>query len=256
MAVLSRPLAIVTGASSGIGLELAKCCVGAGYDLVIVADEPAIQVAAESLRSGGANVDAVQADLATIEGNDQLLAAVRGRPVAALLANAGHGLGKAFLDQEWNDIRHVIDTNVTGTLYLVHRVGKEMRARGEGKILIVGSIQAVYNGTKAMIDSFAVALRHELVDSGVTVTCLLPGPTETEFFERADLMDTKVGTDKKMAADKVAKIGFDAMIKGDGDVIAGLKNKLQVLTSKVSKDMAAEQHRKLAEPGTARDSVS
>src|SRR5204863_6197922 len=123
----------------------------------------------------------------------------------ALLANAGRGLGKAFLDQDFADIRHVIDTNITGTLYLIHKVGRDMRARGDGKILITGSIaglmpgtyQAVYNGSKAFLDPFSYALRHELNDSGVTVTCLMPGAAETEFFERADRMDTKVGTSKK-----------------------------------------------------------
>ena len=95
-------------------------------------------------------------------------------------------------------MRHVIDTNITGTIYLIQKVGRDMQARGQGRILITGSIagfmpgsfQAVYNGTKAFIDSFSFALRNELKDSGVTVTCLMPGETDTEFFERADMMDT------------------------------------------------------------------
>ena len=119
----------------------------------------------------------------------------------ALLANAGHGLGKAFLDQDFDEVAHVIDTNITGTIYLIHKVGRDMRDRGKGRILITGSIagfmpgtfQAVYNGTKAFIDSFSFALRDELKDTGVTVTCLMPGATDTEFFERADMLDTKVG---------------------------------------------------------------
>lgn len=261
MGTQARPFAIVTGASSGIGFELAKCCADKGFNLLVVADEPNIEQAAATLRANGISVDALQADLATKEGVDKLLAMANGREVTALIANAGHGLGKAFLDQRWEDIRHVIDTNVTGTLYLVHSIGREMRTLGRGKILIVGSIagfmpgtyQAVYNGTKAMIDSFAVALRHELKDSGITVTCLQPGPTETAFFERADLMDTKVGTDEKQPADEVAKVGFEAMMRGDGDVIAGFKNKLQVAASRVmSADMMAEQHTKMAKPGTAK----
>jgi short-subunit dehydrogenase len=171
MATQSRPLAIVTGASSGIGLELAACCAKHGFDLVIAADEPAIEAAASNLRTLGVAVDAVQCDLATLEGVETLCAATRGRPVAALLANAGRGLGHAFLDQQFEQVRHVIDTNVTGTLYLIHKVGREMRARGEGRILITGSIagfmpgtfQAVYNGTKALLDSFSFALRAELM---------------------------------------------------------------------------------------------
>jgi short-subunit dehydrogenase len=255
-----RPFAIVTGASSGIGLELAKCCVAQGFDLLIAADREEIHSVADELRAKGGVVESLQTDLASLEGVDQLYAAAQGRPIAALLANAGHGLGKAFLDQETSAWTHVIDTNVTGTLHLLHKVGREMRARGAGRILITGSIagfmpgtyQAVYNATKAFIDSFSFALRAELKDSGVSVTCLMPGATETEFFERADMLDTKVGTDKKQAADEVARIGFEAMLRGDGDVVAGWKNKVQQAMSNVTPSaVLAEQHRKMAAPGSA-----
>jgi short-subunit dehydrogenase len=261
MASNTRPLAIVTGASSGIGYELAKCCAEEGFDLLIAADEPEIRQAAGSLQALGVAVQAVQADLATLEGVDKLYAAAQGRPVDALLANAGRGLGRAFLDQSFDDIRHVVDTNITGTIYLIHKVGNDMRARGQGRILITGSIagympgtyQAVYNGTKAFLDSFSVALKHELNDSGVTVTCLMPGPTATEFFERADMMDTKVGQQKKDDPADVARTGFKAMMKGETDVVAGVKNKLQTAVASVTPaDMLAEQHRKMAEPGTGK----
>ena len=181
-------------------------------------------------------------------------------PIDALLANAGHGLGHAFLDQDFEEARHVIDTNVTGTIYLLHKVGREMRARGEGRILITGSIagfmpgtyQAVYNGTKAFMDSFSFALRAELKDSGVTVTCLMPGATDTEFFARADMVDTKVGAGKKDDPADVAKVGFEAMMKGEGDVVSGLKNKLMSAMAAVTPSgVLAEQHRKMAEPGGA-----
>ena len=260
MASDTRPLAIVTGASSGIGYELAKCCAQNGYDLLVAADEPAINDAAQAFRQLGASAEAVQADLATIEGVDRLYAAAKGRPVEALLANAGRGLGKGFLDQDFNDVRRVIDTNVTGTLYLIHKVGRDMRARGRGRILITGSIagfmpgtyQAVYNASKAFLDSFSFALRHELKDTGVTVTCLMPGATETDFFERADMLDTKIGTAKKDAAADVAKTGFDAMMQGKGDVVTGWHNKLQTAIASVTpSDILAEQHRKMAEPGSA-----
>lgn len=255
-----RPLAVVTGASSGIGFELAKLCALHGYDLLVVADEPEIERAAATFRAQGVDVDALQADLATTDGVDRLCAAARGRPIDALLANAGHGLGHAFLDQDFPAIRHVIDTNVTGTVYLIHKVARDMRARGTGRILITGSIagfmpgtyQAVYNASKAFIDSFAFALRAELKDSGVTVTCLMPGATETEFFERADMLDTKVGAGKKQPADEVAKTGFEAMLRGDGDVVAGWMNKLrQAISNVVPSGVLAEQHRKMAEPGGA-----
>ena len=132
---------------------------------------------------------------------------------------------------------------------------------GRGRILITGSIagfmpgtyQAVYNGTKAMLDSFSFALRHELKDTGVTVTCLMPGPTETEFFERADMLDTKVGQAKKDDPADVARIGFDAMMKGQGDVVSGWKNKLQSAIATVTPSgVMAEMHRGMAEPGTGK----
>lgn len=253
--------AIVTGASTGIGLELAKCCAKDGFDLVIAANEPAIETAAVELRKFGRSVEAVEADLATTEGVDKLCGAVGDRPIDALLANAGVGLGKAFLDQDFDRIRRVVDTNITGTLYLIHRAGNEMRRRNFGRILITGSIagftpgsfQAVYNGSKAFLDSFSFALREELRDSGVTVTCLMPGATETEFFRRADMMDTRVGTEEKDDAHEVAKAGYDAMLRGESDVVTGMKNKIQSTVANVTpNEMLAKQHRKMAEPGTAK----
>ena len=257
-----RELAIITGASSGIGFELAKLCAQDGYDLVVAADDPAIDQAAEEFRRLGATVTTVQTDLATLEGVDELYRACGGRRVAALLANAGHGLGKAFLDQDFDAVRHVVDTNITGTLYLIHKVGRDMRTANAGRILITGSIagfmpgafQAVYNGTKAFIDSFSFALRNELKDTEITVTCLMPGATETEFFKRADLMDTKVGVDKKDDPAVVAKDGYEAMKAGEADVVSGWKNKLQTSVATVTpNEMLAEQHRKMAEPGSAKN---
>jgi uncharacterized protein len=163
--------------------------------------------------------------------------------------------------QDFTQIRHVVDTNITGTIYLIQKVGRDMRARGHGRILITGSIagflpgtyQAVYNATKAFIDSFSFALRHEVKEQGITVTCLMPGETETEFFERADLMDTKIGQSKKDDPADVARTGFDAMMRGDGDVVSGWHNKLQAAIASVTPaGILAEQHRKKAEPGSAK----
>jgi short-subunit dehydrogenase len=257
----AKPLAIVTGASSGIGYELAKLCAQNGYDLLIAADQAAIHDVVKDFQALGSEVEAIEADLATLEGVDKLYAAAKGRPVGALLANAGHGLGHAFLDQDFAEARHVIDTNITGTIYLIQKVGRDMRARNEGRILITGSIagfmpgtfQAVYNGTKAFIDSFSFALRAELKDTNVTVTCLMPGATETEFFERAGMEDTQVGQDKKDDPAYVAQVGFDAMMRGDGDVVSGWKNKFTtVLASVTPAGVLAEQHRKMAEPGSGK----
>ena len=255
-----RPLAVVTGASSGIGYELARLAAEDGYDLVIAADEPSIVEAKAGLEQHGGKVDALQVDLSTTEGIDELLALIGGRQVDALMANAGRGLGHGFLDQDWAEARFVIDTNITGTVYLIQQVARDMRERDRGKILVTGSIaglmpgsfQAVYNGTKAFLDSFAWALRNELKDTGVSVSCLMPGPTDTEFFERADMLDTKVGADPKKAdpAD-VALTGYRAMQKGEGDVVAGFKNKLQAAMAAVTpQSVLAEQHRKMAEPGS------
>ena len=256
-----RPLALVTGASSGICYHLAACCARNGFDLLIASDEPAIEDARRRLMAMGVNVDALQVDLSTLEGVDRLYAALYGRPVDALLANAGRGLGRDFLDQSVAAWRSVLDTNITGTLYLLQKIGIDMRTRGHGRILITGSIagfmpgtyQAVYNGTKAFLDSFSFALRHELQGTGVTVTCLLPGPTDTRFFERAGMLDTKVGTQEKDDPADVAEVGFEAMMKGEGDVVSGWKNKLTVAAAHVTPaDMLAEQHRRMAAPGSAR----
>ncbi len=261
MSSIMRPLAVVTGGSSGIGLELARECLKNGYDVILAADRN-LDSGMRALDSSGGEVEAVECDLATKGGVEKLLDVLGERQPEALLANAGHGLGRAFLDQDFNEISHVIDTNITGTLYLIHRLGQQMVARGSGRILITGSIagfmpgtfQAVYNGTKAFIDSFSWALRNELKDTGVTVTCLMPGVTDTEFFERADMMDTKVGQEENKADPaEVARIGFKAMMDGEGDVVAGWKNKLQSAVATVTpSSVLAEQHRKMAEPGSGK----
>jgi short-subunit dehydrogenase len=254
-------LSVITGASSGIGLELAKCCASDGMALLIAADEPEIEQSAETLRSlGAASVETVQADLSDEAGVDRLIAAVKGRSIEHLIANAGRGLGKGFLDQVWGEVRHVVDTNIVGTIYLLHELMPQMVAAGRGRVLITGSIagfmpgsfQAVYNGTKAFLDSFSFALREEIKDSGVSVTCLMPGATETEFFERADLMDTKIGTEKKMDPAEVARQGYDAMLEGKGEVITGWQNKMQVAMSLLTPaGQLAQTHAKQAAPGTA-----
>jgi uncharacterized protein len=260
---MAGQLAIVTGASTGIGFELARLCARDGYDLLIAADEPEIHDAAQKLRNekGVGAVEALHVDLVTTEGVDQLYAAAKGRPVNVFMANAGRGLGHAFLDQQWPRAREVIDTNVTGTTYLIHKVGRDMRQANQGRILITGSIagftpgsfQAVYNATKSYLNSFSFALREELRDTKVSVTCLMPGATETEFFARADMLDTKVGSEEKDDAAMVAKTGFEAMMKGEGDVVSGLKNKIQSAVANVTPaERLAKQHRQMAEPGTAK----
>jgi short-subunit dehydrogenase len=212
-AVVNRPLAIVTGASSGIGFELACECARNGFDLLVAADR-SLDAAAQELKSLGASVDTVQVDLATPEGVEQLCARAQGRQIDALVATAGHGLGGAFLDQDFADITHVVDTNITGTLALIHQIGRGMRDRHAGRLLLVGSsagyvpdtFKALYDGSRAFIDSFSWALRSELKDSGVTVTCLMRGAIGAE--------------DDKLDPVEVARVGFKAMMDGEGDVVA------------------------------------
>ncbi len=265
MATSYAPLALVTGASSGIGRELARICCEEGMRVVIAANEPEIEDARQELEAAGGKVTAVTCDLSTVAGVHDLLTAVEGSEgeIDYLFANAGRGLGRAFVDQDIGDIVHVIDTNVTGTIHLLHHVVRSMVARNSGRVLITGSIagilpgsfSAVYNGTKAFLDNFALGLRNELKDTNVTVSCLMPGPTDTEFFERADMMDTRVGQDENKAdAAKVARVGFDAMMKGEASVVAGMGNKMQAAMANIlPKTASAEQHRKLAEPGTGKE---
>jgi short-subunit dehydrogenase len=258
---MANKFAIVTGASTGIGFELASIAAENGYDLLVVADEPLIDAAAQDFKQHGVEVIAVEADLSTLQGVDTLLAAANGRQVDLLCANAGRGLGHGFLEQDLSDWRRVVDTNITGTLYLLQKVLKAMVMRNEGKVLITGSIagfipgsfQAVYNGSKAFIDSFADAIRNEIKDrKGVTVTTLMPGPVETEFFDRADMLDTNVGSsDSKSDPADVARDGWDALMKGEAHIVSGWKNKVQVAVAHVTPAaILAEQHRKMAEPGS------
>ena len=255
----ARPLAVITGASTGIGYELAKIAAGDGYDLIIASDEAEINDRRHDFGVFGVEVKGVRADLGTEAGVDKLLDCIGNRPVALLMANAGIGAGGAFLDQDFHRAKDVVDLNVTGTISLIHAVGRRMRARGEGRILITGSIaddipgsfNLVYNASKAFVDSFAQGLRNELKDSGVTVTCLMPGPTDTEFFERADMLDTSVGQDEKKddPAD-VAADGYRAMMAGEAGVVAGsFMNKVQSLFSNILPDnILAQMHRQMAEP--------
>ena len=259
---MADKFAIITGASTGIGFELATLAAEDGYDIVVVADEALINDAAADFRQFGTDVTAVEADLSTTEGVDSLLAAIDGRKIDVLCANAGRGLGHAFLDQKVDDWRAVVDTNIVGTLYLVQKVLPAMVARNDGKILVTGSVagyipgafQAVYNGSKAFIDSFTEALRNEIKDAdGVTLTTLMPGPVDTEFFDRADMNDTSVGADpKKSDPADVAKDGWDALMNGKASIFSGWKTKLQgVIANVVPGSVLAEQHRKMAEPGSA-----
>ena len=249
---------VVTGASSGIGLELARLAAKDGCDLLLVADRDLSEGEAAAKSAGAASVETVQADLATPDGLESLMNAIGDRPVDALLSNAGHGLGDAFLDQEWDDIAHVIHTNVTGTTWLIHEIGQRMRARNAGRILVTGSIaghipgsfQLVYNSTKSYVDYFCFGLRNELQDTDVIITCLMPGVTDTEFFERAEMENTDAGeSDSKAEPAKVAKDGYDALLDGEAHTVSGFMNKVQDAFAGIIPDtVLAQMHRKMAKP--------
>ena len=261
MTLTMKPFAIITGASTGIGLELAQIAAREGYDLLVVADEPRIDAAADALRQHGGYVRSLQADLATLDGVDQLLEAAGDRSVDLLCANAGMGTGHAFLEQDVALWRRSIDTNITGTVYLLQRMLRPMVQRNAGKVLITGSIagfipgsfNAVYNSTKSFINNFADAIRDEIKDAdGVTITTLMPGATDTQFFARADMLDTDVGTREKADPAKVAQDGWDALMAGKAHIVSGWKNKVQAAAAHVTPaSILADQHRNMAEPGSA-----
>ena len=258
-----HPFAVVTGASSGIGFELARQFAEHGYDLLVVAESEGINPAADSLRSMGAQVEAVQADLATYDGVEQLAARIArgGRPVDAIAINAGVGVGGPFLETDLEAERNLIALNVTSVVHLAKRVLPDMVARDEGRVLFTASIaaempgpfEAVYAASKAFVLSFAEAIRNELKDTNLTITALQPGATETNFFHRAGMDDTKVGQGRKSDPATVAREGFEALMKGKDHVVAAMaKEKLQVAVGQVIPEtVKAEQHRKLSEPGSA-----
>jgi len=261
---LTRPLAVVTGASNGIGYELAKQFAQNGFDLLVTATGSTIQAAAQAFNQLGANVEMVEADLATYDGVETLYQAIqgRGRPVEAIAINAGVGVGGEFAHETTlEDELNLINLNVVSSVHLAKRVVKDMVDRGAGKILFTSSIaalmpgpyEAVYAASKAFIHSFAEGIRNELKETGVTVTSLMPGPTDTNFFHRAGMDDTKAGAAQKDNPADVAKQGFEALMAGKDAVIAGsLMTKVQGNVIKVLPDtISAEQHRKLTEPGTA-----
>lgn len=259
----AHPLAVVTGASNGIGYELAKQFAQHGFDLLVTATGDSINEAALAFNQFGVKVETVQADLATYDGVETLYYKIQSmkRPVEAIAINAGVGVGGDFAHEtDLEDELNLLNLNVVSSVHLAKRVVRDMAARGKGRILFTSSIaalmpgpfEAVYAASKAFIQSFAEGIRNELKDIGVTVTSLLPGPTDTNFFHRAGMDDTKAGSEKKDDPAEVAKQGFEALMAGKDSIIAGsLMTKLQGNVSKILPDtLNARQHRQLTEPGS------
>ena len=259
-----RPYAVVTGGSNGIGYELAKQFVANGYDVLIATETAAhLAEAAQSLAAGGAKVDTHAADLSTEAGVDDLYAAIKasGRPVEVLCVNAGFGLGGAFVDTDLQRELKMIDLNCRGSVQLTKLVLKDMVARDRGKLLFTSSIaatmpdpfEAVYGATKVFLRWFGEALRNELKDTNVGVTVLMPSVTDTDFFNRAEMLDTKAGaSDKKDDPAMVAKAAFDALQHDKDKIVPGAKNKMMAGVADALPDTAAAAvHRQMSEPGSA-----
>ncbi len=261
----TRKFAVVTGASSGIGLELAQQFAEHGFDLLITATSDLTDVAA-SLATQGVRVQTYLADLRRYDEVEKLYEAIcaTGRAVDAIAINAGVGVGGDFTDTSLEAELDMIQLNVISTVHLTKRIAKDMADRGSGKILITSSVvgimpapyQAVYGATKAFDLMFAEAIRSELKNSGVTVTALMPGATNTDFFRRAGLLDTKVGAEGKMENDPglVARQGFEALMAGKDHIVAGsFKTKLQALVSRLLPEpVRAESLRGQSKPGSAK----
>jgi uncharacterized protein len=262
----TRPFAVVTGASSGIGYELARQFAEHGYDLPITSQHERIADAERALGEFDVVVESLQADLATAQGVEQLYRRIRedGRAVSAIAINAGVGVSGDFTEEtSLDDELNLIRLNVIAPVLLAKHVIRDMVHTGSGKVLFTSSIAgtmpapflAVYGASKAFLTSFAQAIRNELKDTGVSITVLMPGATETEFFQRAGMEDTKLGaSESKDDPAEVAKDGFEALMAGKDHVVAGsFKNKVQAMAGHLLPDtVMAEMHRKQSEPGTAK----
>jgi len=257
-------LAVITGASSGIGYELARQFAQNGFDLIIASETGKIEEAARDLRNMGVEVQPVQADLATYEGVENLYQSIRkaGRPVDCAALNAGVGVSGDFTNE--TDLRaelNLIQLNIVSPVHLSKLLLKDMMKRGEGRVLFTSSVAgtmpapflAVYGASKAFLTSFAQAVRNEMKDTNVSITVLMPGATDTHFFERAGMEDTKLGASEKDDPAEVAREGYEALIAGKDHVVAGsFKNKVQSVGGHALPDpVMAEMHRKQSEPGSA-----
>ncbi|MBV8833856.1 MAG: SDR family NAD(P)-dependent oxidoreductase [Acidobacteriaceae bacterium] len=259
----TNQFAVITGASSGIGYELAKQFAQNGFDVLIASAGEGIRSAARDLEALGVKVQAVQADLATHEGVHELQSAIQssGRPLDAIAINAGVGVSGRFVETDLAEELNMVDLNVTSTLHLAKFAVREMVQRGSGRILFTSSIagtmptpyETVYGATKAFVRSLSEGLREELKDTGVTVTALMPGATETNFFHRAGADDTKLGASEKDDPAEVAKEGFEAMMAGKDHVVAGsFKNKMQAAAGYTLPDpLVAKAHAGQSAPGSA-----
>ena len=259
---MADKFALVTGASSGIGYELAKDLATRGFDLAICSAGERLGAASEDFKALGVSVLEVSADLATREGVDQLWKSVResGRPIDVACINAGVGVGGLFTETDLDEELNMIELNCASTVHLAKHIVKHMSELDSGKILFTASIagemvaprEAVYAATKAFVLSFAHSVSYELRDTGVTVTALQPGPTDTDFFHRAGMDDTEVGQKGKAESqpEDVAKQGIEALLAGKDHVYAAaFKTKMEgMLANVVPGAVKGAMHEKMAKP--------
>ncbi|HZI53159.1 MAG TPA: SDR family oxidoreductase [Chitinophagaceae bacterium] len=255
---------LITGGSEGIGFELAKQFAQHGHNLILVArDGTQLENAKNSLQADGLDVLTISKDLFNTEAAFELYDELKNRnlDVGILVNNAGQGVYGLF---EHTDIRRelaIVQLNISALLILTKLFMQDMLDRGDGKILNVSSVasktpgpwQSVYHGTKAFVQSFSEAIRSEVKEKGITVTTLLPGATDTDFFNKADMQESKTVEDKDKLSDpaKVAEDGYNALMSGDDKVISGLKNKMSVAMSNLmTESAAADMTKKQQEPVT------
>jgi short-subunit dehydrogenase len=262
-----RPLALVTGASSGIGRALAETFVAHGHDVVLAAENTGVHDVAAALSGDSARVVVVQVDLATPEGVEHLHQVVReqGRPLALAALNAGIGVGGEFVETSLEDDLRLVDLNCRSTVHLAKLLARDMVATGEGRLLFTSSIaavapapyQATYAASKAFVQSFALGIRHELKGTGVTVTALMPGPTDTDFFARAGMESTRLAQGRKDDPGVVAEEAYRALVAGKERVITGaLANSVQVVAGSLTPgNLAAAGLAHLTKPGTGKERV-
>ncbi|MBS1303221.1 SDR family NAD(P)-dependent oxidoreductase [Loktanella sp. SALINAS62] len=256
---MTRKLAVITGASTGLGYQLARLAAQDGHDLIIVADEDAIHTAADKLRRLGAAVDAQVIDLSGRQGVTAFWDMIGEREVDLFVLNAGRALGHAFDEQDWPDVKRLVDLNILQTTSVLHTAGTRMHKRGTGRILLTGSIggyvpgpfDAIYNATKAYLDSLCYALQEEWKDSEVTLTCLMPGPTETPLFQRDDndLQEAPITGKAKYDPVMVAEQGYAAAMSGARRAVPGFASKvITMFASIVPDEMLSRIHRRGADP--------
>jgi short-subunit dehydrogenase len=244
----NQKTALITGASSGIGYELAKLFARDHYNLVIVSrNQNELEAKAAEFRQSGIEVTVIAKDLSKMEEAKALCREVN-VPIDILVNDAGQGVYGLFQDNDLERELDIIHLNICATVILTKHFVKEMAARGAGKVLNLGSVagklpgpwQAVYHATKAFVLSFTTAVREEMKDSGVTFTALMPGITDTDFFNKAGMNDSKALQDPDVKADpaEVAKDGYEALMAGDDRVISGFKNKLEVNAANLMPDSA------------------